>query len=105
MTITKHRDIRAKIKQIAIGSVALLTMTAAAAAAPAGDEAFREKNAVPVNGQPLTSFDMSFVDPTLGLYFLADRSNAAIDVLPTGTLTPTATTLGAGVFVGIASGG
>jgi hypothetical protein len=45
------------------------------------------------------------VDPTLGRYLLADRNNAAIDVLLTGTLTPTATTLGAGAFVGVASGG
>jgi hypothetical protein len=104
MTSTKHRDIRGKIKEIAIGTVALLTMTAAAAA-QASDEVLRSVNTVPVNGQPLTSFDMSFVDPTQGLYFLADRSNAAIDVLPTGTTTPSPSTLGRGAFVGVASGG
>jgi hypothetical protein len=29
------------------------------------------------------SFDISWVDPTTGLYFLADRSNAALDVIDT----------------------
>jgi hypothetical protein len=31
----------------------------------------------------LFSFDISWVDPTTGLYFLADRSNAALDVIDT----------------------
>jgi hypothetical protein len=48
---------------------------------------------------------MSFVDPVLGLYLLADRTNAAIDAFPTGTLTPIRTQLGRGAFVGVASFG
>jgi len=46
---------------------------------------------VPINGtaaSPNTkmySFDISWVDPTTGLYFLADRSNAAVDVIDTKT--------------------
>jgi hypothetical protein len=65
------------------------------------DEVLTFEGAVfPHGGQSLTSFDMSFVDPTLGLYLLADRDVAGIDVLPTGTLSPTPSQLGAGQFVG-----
>jgi hypothetical protein len=44
---------------------------------------------IPINGTAgnsaakLFSFDISWVDPTTGLYFLADRSNAALDVIDT----------------------
>src|SRR6202790_5829755 len=32
---------------------------------------------------PMFSFGSSFVDPASGLYYLADRSNAALDVIDT----------------------
>lgn len=35
------------------------------------------------NGQKITGFDISFVDPVLGRYFLADRTNKSIDVVNT----------------------
>jgi hypothetical protein len=35
------------------------------------------------NGQQIVSFDISFVDPTLQLYFLGDRTNKAADVVQT----------------------
>ena len=44
---------------------------------------------IPINGTAaspntkLFSFDISFVDPATGLYYLADRSNAALDVVDT----------------------
>jgi hypothetical protein len=44
---------------------------------------------IPINGTAanratkMYSFDISWWDPTTGLYFLADRSNAAIDVIDT----------------------
>src|SRR5262245_36509088 len=37
--------------------------------------------------QKLGSFDIGFVDPTLGLYLLADRTNKSIDVVNTSTNT------------------
>jgi hypothetical protein len=46
---------------------------------------------IPINGtaaSPATkmySFDISFVDPANGLYYLADRSNKALDVIDTTT--------------------
>src|SRR5271157_3051796 len=61
--------------------------------------AVRLINLIPINGTsafPTTkmySFDISFVDPTplpghpQGLYYLADRSNAALDVIDIATET------------------
>jgi len=62
--------------------------------------AVRLLTTVPIKGtaaSPNTkmfSFDISFVDPATGLYYLADRSNAALDVIDTtGKFTGTADTL------------
>lgn len=79
MIIFKQHDIRRKIKELAISAVALLTMTAAAQT----DEVLTAQFAEEVS---ITNFDMSFVDPTLGLYLLADRSNNEIFVLATGSI-------------------
>jgi hypothetical protein len=49
-------------------------------------------------GHPLRSFDISWVSLDRGEYYLADRSNAGIDVIDTKTLTFTRTI---GGFVGI----
>jgi hypothetical protein len=46
---------------------------------------------IPINGTAwnrstkMFSFDISFIDPVSGLYYLADRSNAALDVIDTRT--------------------
>src|SRR6266436_3354204 len=37
--------------------------------------------------QNITRFDISFVDPVIGQYFLADRTNKAVDVVDTATNT------------------
>ncbi len=39
--------------------------------------------AIAIPGNPLRSFDISWVDPDHGLYFLADRSNKGIDIIDT----------------------
>jgi len=36
-------------------------------------------------GNPLKAFDISWVDPAIGRYYLADRSNASIDVIDIAT--------------------
>src|SRR5215831_2795373 len=36
-----------------------------------------------VTPSPLTSFDISFVDPVIGLYALGDRTNNAVDLVDT----------------------
>src|SRR5262249_32596094 len=43
--------------------------------------------AIQIPGNPLRSFDISWVDPLRGLYFLGDRSNAGVDVISTRLLT------------------
>ena len=55
---------------------------------------------IPINGTAaststkLFSFDISYVDPATGLFYLADRSNAALDVIDTtGAFTGKAETL------------
>src|SRR6266852_1499718 len=43
--------------------------------------------AVLIPGVPLRSYDISWVNPHRAEYYLADRSNAAIDIIDTHTLT------------------
>src|SRR6202043_4028808 len=42
--------------------------------------------AVQVPGNPLRSFDISFVNPDRAEFYFADRSNSAIDIIDTETL-------------------
>src|SRR5262249_5332999 len=42
---------------------------------------------IPVPGRPLTSFDISWVDNPSQTYFLADRSNFAVDLYSAETNT------------------
>src|SRR5262245_7880899 len=50
----------------------------------AANETFQKTSVITLpNGESLTSFDIGFVDPQLGLYFLADRTNKTIDVVKT----------------------
>jgi len=79
----------------AVAPVLLTTQQPASAA----DEQFTATAAITLpNGQKIRSFDISFVDPVLGLYVLADRTNKAVDVVDTHN--NTTSQLGAGLFVG-----
>jgi len=49
----------------------------------AGTAAVTVGNTEGVTAQPLKSFDISFVDPTIGLYGLGDRTNNAVDMVDT----------------------
>src|SRR5690349_9345929 len=51
---------------------------------------------------PLQSFDISWVNPDRGEYYLADRSNASIDVLSTKGTPSFKRFVGAGEFTGVA---
>src|SRR5262245_60187958 len=67
----------------------LLTVTGLPSAAQplesaAKDEVFGVTSVISLpGGQKLGAFDISFVDPAHGLYLLADRTNASIDVTNT----------------------
>ena len=75
----------------AAGAALLLVGNPASAQAQAAGDppALRLIKIIPINGTAgspntnLFSFDISFVDPATGLYYLADRSNAALDVVDT----------------------
>src|SRR5215467_1750459 len=61
---------------------------ALATSAVAADETFSATAAISMpNGGRIVSFDISFVDPVIGLYILGDRTNAAVDVIDTTTNT------------------
>src|SRR5882762_8183003 len=56
--------------------------------------------AVQIPGNPLRSYDISWVNPHRAEYYLADRSNEGIDIIDTRTLT-FKRTLGKGLFTGV----
>ena len=69
----------------AAGSALLLAGGPAAAEQPP-DEMFAPTKAITLpSPQNITNFDNSFVDPVIGQYFLADRTNKAVDVVDTDT--------------------
>jgi hypothetical protein len=69
-------------------------------AALAADEVFKATTAITLPaGQKVVSFDISFVDPVIGLYILGDRTNKAVDVIDTETNT-VLVQLGKGSFAG-----
>lgn len=64
----------------------LFLATAAAALAIAGAASAAELKliaTIPVPGEALTSFDISFIDQKTQRYYLADRSNKSIDIVDT----------------------
>jgi DNA-binding beta-propeller fold protein YncE len=60
---------------------AAVGMSAFAGAANAAE--LRQIGTISIPGEPLNSFDISFIDQASGLYFLADRSNKGIDIVDT----------------------
>lgn len=70
-----------------VAAAACLLMSLNALAAPP-DEIYSARTAVTLpGGNKVTSFDISFVDPLIGLYLLADRTNKVVDVIDTTTNT------------------
>ena len=94
--------VRGKMTGIAVGALALLAAPIVGTSTANADEVFKAVQAITIPGSALASFDISYVDSSLGTYFLADRSNAAIDAIPTNT--NAAGKLGAGSFVGASAG-
>ena len=75
----------------AVWVAALLVCTAVSAAAqctgPGAPTTTQTQcqTAISIPGNALRSFDISWVDPDRGLYFLADRSNSGVDIISTKT--------------------
>jgi hypothetical protein len=63
-----------------------------------GEPTFTVKATVTITGNPLNSFDISWVDPELHAYLLSDRSNKAVDVIDTRSKAQSK--LAAGAFAG-----
>jgi hypothetical protein len=89
IVLTVHDRGRLKMRN-AFGGVLTGLAAAALLAVPSlaiaqetdGGEGFFSLGHVTIAGAPLTSFDISWVDPVLNVYLLADRSNASVDVVP-----------------------
>jgi hypothetical protein len=76
---------RVKLLAAFIGLLVPVMLTAKMASS---DETFTATQAISLpGGQLVTSFDISFVDPRIGNYVLADRTNKSIDVIDTATNT------------------
>ena len=75
----------------AIAAVLALAGAAWTGEGPKNDEVFTLNRAVPIPGNALVSFDISWfdADPSLNKYYLADRSNKAVDVILSGSSTVT----------------
>jgi len=78
------------LTSILFGALALVSSGGAFAqcmgpGAPAAGSPWQCVTAIQVPGNPLASFDISFVNPGRNEYYLADRSNAAIDIVDTST--------------------
>src|SRR6478672_7960073 len=97
---------RSPLNQMAgmtIGAIAMLAMAVPALSQETSgkDEAFQLTTVYALNNTGLGnlsnnsptffSFDISWVDPVLNKYYLADRSNKTIDILDLSTLPPTLT--------------
>jgi DNA-binding beta-propeller fold protein YncE len=65
----------------------LLLLSAAVGVSAIGGAAnaaeLRQIGTISIPGEPLNSFDISFIDQATGMYYLADRSNKGIDVVDT----------------------
>jgi hypothetical protein len=82
---------RSNIKFLACFAVAATCISPAIAQSPdtdffAGTAAITLSGGTPA-AKPLASFDISFVDPTIGLYALGDRTNNAVDLADTNSNT------------------
>src|SRR5471032_3109224 len=83
-----------------LGAATCSVLIAGAALADGGEDRLKLITTITVPGG-LTGFDISFVDPVLDLYVLADRTNFAVDFFDTRTSTFIDRVGGKGVFAGI----
>jgi hypothetical protein len=94
----RSRPMYGAIRGAGIAAAACVAITAANLAY-AGTGLVPKTAVSPAGGNPLASFDISWVDTVSGNYFLSDRSNKAIDVV--NTTSNAVSQIGAGVFAGL----
>jgi hypothetical protein len=86
-----YRPMSRCIRAVALWTVAgVLAMPSLASAQPqeGTDEVFAKTRAVPIPGNALVSFDISWFEGSLNRYYLGDRSNKSVDVIdPPSTVT------------------
>lgn len=70
-----------------VSVIALLVLAATPALAHSHGASYTRSALVTIPGNALTSFDISWVDPSSQTYYLADRSNAGIDIIDARTHT------------------
>jgi len=103
--LQKHSILHASIRKYggpAIAAAAALLLGGNTASA-AADEIYSARTQITLpGGQLITAFDISFVDPVIGLYFLADRTNNAVEEIDT-TFNDSLVQLGKGLFAGVAT--
>ncbi len=87
---------------VGVGSLATSGAALAACTGPGAPTTTETRclTAVQIPGNPIRSYDISWVNPHRAEYYLADRSNSGIDIIDTHHLT-FKRTLGKGLFVGV----
>ena len=96
-----EQEMSIHVKRTAAVVYALLPiMLAIPSAASMAQGVFAPTAQVTVPGLPMASWDISFVDPTLGQFFLGDRTHNAVDVLNTSSPPTFAMFIGRGLFQG-----
>ena len=68
-----------------VGSRFLLLAAAVVVAGPAHAEGLKQVGTIAIPGAPITSFGVIYIDPTSGRGYLADKNNAAVDIIDTRT--------------------
>jgi hypothetical protein len=79
-----HQTLGKYLRLSALATAVVATLLGNAAAQKPSEEVFTATSAITLpGGQKVTAFDISFVDSGLGVYILADRTNATVDVIDT----------------------
>src|ERR1700742_565171 len=103
MNRTYMLSLLASAAVLGAASFAGSTVALAACTGPGapGDTQTKCLTAVQIPGNPLRSFDISWVNPDRAEYYLGDRSNAGVDIIDTRHNT-FKRTIGKGLFTGVA---
>ena len=94
-----------KWSRTAVAAIAMLAMATPGLTQEAAkkDEVFKATTAIPPLDGRIKAFDISYVDSVLHLYVLGDRTNKAVDVVPTTTNTMTKQLTATPPFAGVAA--